>query len=214
MELPEDYQKGFKDFLGIRVGLLKRPLIPREETEYWVKIAIEDIKKRESNIDCLDIFSGSGCIGLAILKNTKASCDFGEIDKLFLEQIQINLNDNKIDKDKYNLIKTDIFSNINKSYDYILANPPYVAEKRRDEVGDDVKMFEPSIALFSGENGMDVIKVFLKEAKNYLKEEGRIYMEFDEEQKNWIKDIIKENYSSCEFLKDQFEKYRFVIIEK
>jgi len=112
------------------------------------------------------------------------------------------------------LIKTDIFSNINKKYDFILANPPYVALNRIDEVGEDVKEFEPHVALFSGSDGLEIIKEFLLKAKNFLKDRGIIYMEFDEEQLKEIEEIIKINYSKYEFFKDQFNKYRFVRIEK
>ncbi|MFA5071939.1 MAG: HemK family protein methyltransferase [Candidatus Pacearchaeota archaeon] len=212
MDLPEEYKQGFKDFLGARIDLSKRPLIPRQETEYWVKAVIKEIKE---GAECLDLFAGSGCIGISILKNVKDSfCDFGEKEDLFLEQIKISLDLNGVNKERYSLIKTDVFSNIEKQYDYILANPPYVAENRIDEVGEDVKMFEPAIALYGGNDGMEYIKIFLNEAINYLKDNGVIYLEFDPEQKEWIEEIIKDKYSRFEFLKDQFNKYRFVKIEK
>ncbi|MFA5207859.1 MAG: HemK family protein methyltransferase [Candidatus Paceibacterota bacterium] len=212
MDLPEEYKQGFKDFLGVKIDLSKRPLIPREETEYWVSIALKEIKEGS---ECLDLFAGSGCIGISILKNIKDSfCDFGEKEDLFLEQIKINLDLNDINKERYSLIKTDVFSNIEKKYDYILANPPYVAESRIDEVGEDVKMFEPAIALYGGADGMEYIKLFLNEAVNHLKDNGIIYLEFDSEQKEWIEEIVKDKYSKFEFLKDQFNKYRFVKIEK
>jgi len=212
MDLPEEYKQGFKDFLGVKIDLSKRPLIPREETEYWVSIVLKEIKE---GAECLDLFAGSGCIGISILKNVKDSfCDFGEKEDLFLEQIKISLDLNGVNKERYSLIKTDVFSNIEKQYDYILANPPYVAENRIDEVGEDVKMFEPAIALYGGNDGMEYIKIFLNEAINYLKDNGVIYLEFDPEQKEWIEEIIKDKYSRFEFLKDQFNKYRFVKIEK
>ena len=212
MDLPEDYKRGFKDFLGTKIDLSKKPLIPREETAHWVDIAIKEIKEGS---ECLDLFAGSGCIGIAVLKNVKNSfCDFGDKEELFLEQIKISLDLNKIESERYDLIKTDVFSNIKKQYDFILANPPYVAESRIDEVGEDVKMFEPSIALYGGNDGMKYIKIFLEEAVNYLKEKGIIYLEFDQEQKDWIEEIIKDKYSKFEFLKDQFNEYRFVKIEK
>ena len=212
MDLPEDYKKGFKDFLGIRLDLSKRPLIPREETEYWVDLFI---KEKKDGFKYLDLFSGSGCIGIAILKYLENSqCDFGDIDDSCLEQIRINLNLNKINQERYSIIKTNIFSNIINKYDFILANPPYVAEDRIDEVGEDVKEFEPAIALYGGKDGMSIINIFLKEARNYLNEGGIIIMEFDQEQKEKIENLIKNNYSSCEFFKDQFDKYRFVKIKK
>jgi release factor glutamine methyltransferase len=210
MDLPEEYKKGFKEFLGVNVDLSFRPLIPREETEYWVKVALKEIKG-----ECLDLFAGSGCIGLAILKNVpETNCDFGDIEELFLKGVEKSAEENKIEKKRFGLIKTDVFSNIKKKYDFILANPPYVAERRIDEVGKDVKEFEPAIALYGGADGMDLIERFLNEAKDYLKEKGVIYMEFDPEQKNRIEEIVKDKYSEAEFFKDKESKYRFLRIEK
>jgi len=203
MELPEEYKRGFKDFLGIKIDLSKRPLIPRPETEYWVQWFINQDHKEK--MKCLDLFSGSGCVGVAVLKNIQDSiCHFGEIDDAFLEQIKINCSD--IDSNRYKIIKTDIFSNINEKYDYILANPPYVAKNRISEVGEDVIEYEPHIALFSGEDGMKAINKFIAEVKNYLNDGGYAIMEFDPQQKGEIKE--------GEFYKDQFGEYRFVIIRK
>lgn len=202
MEIPEEYKKGFKEFLGIKIDLSKRPLIPRPETEHWVKWFIN---QDHGKIKCLDLFSGSGCVGVAVLKNIKDSvCHFGEIEDSFLEQIKINCSD--IDSSRYKIIKTDIFSGINEKYDYILANPPYVAINRINEVGSDVLEHEPHIALFSGGDGMETINKFLDEVKNYLNDDGYAIMEFDPQQKEEIKE--------GEFFKDQFGEYRFVIIRK
>ena len=212
MEIPEDYKNGYKNFLGVKIDLSKRPLIPREETEYWVNSFINENNK---SIKCLDLFSGSGCVGLSILKNIEESiCDFGEIDDNFIKQIKINIKINDINSNRCKVLKTNIFSGINDKYDVILANPPYVAEDRKDEVGEDVKEFEPAIALYGGEDGMEIIRVFLMEAREYLNEDGSIIMEFDSEQKKEIEEIIRNIYSDYEFKKDQFDKYRFVKINK
>ncbi|MDD3386372.1 MAG: HemK family protein methyltransferase [Candidatus Pacebacteria bacterium] len=212
MELPEDYKKGYKYFLNTKIDLSKRPLIPREETEYWVDCFL---KENNNKIKYLDLFSGSGCVGISILKNIKGSlCDFGEIKDEFIEQIKINIEINEIDKDRCKVLKTDIFSGINDGYDVILANPPYVAENRISEVGEDVKEFEPAIALYGGFDGMDIIEKFLEQAKNYLNDKGLIIMEFDPEQKEKIEKIVKEKYSKYNFEKDQFGLYRFIKIKK
>lgn len=210
MDLPEDYKRGFKEFLGVKVDLSFRPLIPREETEYWVKKAIEEAKG-----ECLDMFAGSGCVGLAVLKSIPgSSCDFGDGEEFFLKGIEKSAEENGIERKRFDLIKTDVFSNIDRKYDFILANPPYVAESRIDEVGEDVKEFEPAVALYGGSDGADLIKVFLKEAVDHLKEKGVIYMEFDPGQKELIEEIVKDKYSSFEFFKDESDKHRFVRIEK
>jgi release factor glutamine methyltransferase len=215
METPEAYKKGFKDFLGVKVGLERRPLIPRDETEYWTSIVIKEIKRGGRDFHCLDLFSGSGCVGLAVLKNTVNSfCDFGDIDESFLDQVRANLQENNVSEERYNILQTNIFSNVEGKYDYILANPPYVALNRMDEVGEDVKEFEPDIALYAGNDGMDYIRIFLSEAETYLNENGKIFMELDGSQIGEIEKIISGKYSRFQFFKDQFDNYRFVVIEK
>lgn len=210
MESPIDYKRGFKDFLGVKVGLSSHPLIPREETEDWVGEAIKGIKG-----DCLDLFAGSGCIGLAVLKNVPGTtCDFGDIEESFLKGIGKSAEDNGIGKERFNLIMTDVFSNVSKKYDFILANPPYVAEDRIDEVGEDVKEFEPAIALYGGADGMDLIRRFLEDARKHLKKKGVIYMEFDPWQKGKIEEIVGNKYSKYEFFKDRYDKYRYIRMEK
>src|SRR5579864_4884463 len=80
---PLDYVIGFKEFLGCKIDLSKKPLIPRPETEFWVSEVLPQIKEGKA----LDIFSGSGCIGIAIMRHTDAVCDFSDI-----ETAQIKMN--------------------------------------------------------------------------------------------------------------------------
>ena len=199
-----DYVIGFVEFLGCKIDLSQKPLIPRSETEYWVEKAIEDMKSRkQKNIRVLDVFSGSGCIGVALQKHVpSAVVTFAEVEKKLCEQIRIN-GGRKV-------IQSDIFSNIKDTYDYILANPPYVPEGA--EVQQSVLKNEPLDAVFAGKDGLDYIRRFLQEAKNHLKEHGVIYMEFDPAQKQEIVQIVKdENYKSCEFFRDQYGKWRYIV---
>lgn len=212
----EDYIIGYANFLNCKIDLSKRPFIPRPETEFWTNKALDLLGRiKKPNIYCLDLFSGSGCIGISILKNLENThCVFGEIDDNFLEQIKINVIGNKINKNKYKVVKTDIFSNIENRYDCIFANPPYVAEERIKEVDKRVKKYEPSIALFGGKEGMFFIKQFLEEFRDYLKKGGLVFMEIGPEQKNKIQDLLKkQNNLNFEFWKDQFNKNRVVVIK-
>ncbi len=204
-------------FLNCKIDVSKRVFIPRPETEFWVKKAIKEIKKvisQKSSVknQILDIFSATGCVGVSVLKNVKNSfCDFVDIDKNALEQIEINLKINKIEKERYKIINSNIFENLDKGYDFILANPPYVALNRLSEVQPSVLKEEPALALFAGENGMDYIKIFLKEVKNYLKPKGKFYLEFDPRQKAEIDIILRKEGYKFQFKKDQFKKWRFLI---
>lgn len=218
---PIDYIIGFVEFLGCKIDLSEKPLIPRQETEFWLAQAIDEIKNfkkssfKDKKIKCLDAFSGSGCIGVAILSNTQNSlCDFTEIDKKFLKQININLKNNFIKKNRYNIIKSDIFDKVKEKYDFIFANPPYIPKTRKNKLPKSVLKFEPKIALFGGKNGLFYINRFLRDAKKYLKPKGKIFMEFDYAQKNNIENLLKKyNYLNYQFYKDQYSKWRWVMIK-
>ena len=220
---PVDYVIGFTNFLGCKIDLSKKTLIPRQDTEFWVGEVIKVIKKsRNKNIKVLDIFSGSGCIGIAVMKNLLlvppklagvGGCDMVDKDKKAIEQIKINCELNKIDKKKYKIIKSDIFKNVLGKYDYIFANPPYVAIKKINSIQKSVLKYEPKNALFGGADGLYYIKIFLKQAKNRLNIGGKIFMEFSPEQKPAIeKTILQNKYKNFEFKRDQNERWRWVVI--
>jgi release factor glutamine methyltransferase len=210
---PLAYLIGNQPFLNCKIDLKYKPLIPRPETENWTEKIISDIKKnKKEEIKCLDIFAGSGCIGIVILKHIKCvKVDFGEISKNFLEQIRTNLKINNIDKKCYHIIRSDIFSAIEGKYDYILANPPYIPEKAKKLIQKSVIEYEPLKALFAGKDGLFYIRPFLKKAKNYLKKNGKIYMEFDSAQKKKLPKILETyGYKNYQFFKDQYNKWRWI----
>jgi HemK-like putative methylase len=216
-EIPEEYRKGFAMFLGCKIGLSRRPLIPRPETEFWTQRAIADMKNAGS-IHMLDIFSGSGCVGIAAAKRLPGiKIDLADIDPAAVEQIKINLDINGIAKDRARVFESDIFTGIprNTRYDAILANPPYIDPARIGEVQRAVLDYEPHRALFAGKSGLEIIEKFLKQAKYFLKTGGFTYIEFDPLQKDCIGVTLKkEKYSSFEFFKDQFVRWRFAKIVK
>ena len=215
---PKEYNGGYVSFLGCKIDLSYKPMIPELETRFWVKKAIQDINlsraESRGKINILDVFAGSGCIGIAILK----ACPevnrgiFAEIDENLIKQIKINLKINKINNRRYSVIQSDIFKNIRGKYDYIFANPPYISLKNKHLVQKSVLDYEPHLALLGGEDGLLYIRKFLKEARKFLKEDGKIYLEFDHLQKQELENLLKElNYKDYKFYKDQFQKWRFLI---
>jgi release factor glutamine methyltransferase len=226
---PVDYVIGFKEFLGCRIDLSQYPFIPRTETEFWVKKAIEDIRNysfirtnkrivshgaaRTKEIHCLDLFAGSRCIGVAVLKHIPGTrVDFSEKDEKLFEQIKINLERNEISSNRYRVFRSDIFSEIRDQYDYIFANPPYLAEYRKDAVQKSVVTWEPNEALFGGEDGLFFIKKVLDEAPRFLETDGKLYMEFDSHEKEAIEHLLLDsNFKKSSFFRDQYGQWRYVI---
>ncbi|MEK9134832.1 MAG: HemK family protein methyltransferase [Patescibacteria group bacterium] len=199
-------------FLNCQIDLREKVLIPRIETEFWVEKALKRLsfQKEAKPLKALDIFAGSGCIGVAVLKNIKNSrVDFVDIYEGAIKQIKINLKLNRISPKRYKIYKSDLFEKIRrKKYDVIFANPPYIATERINEVQLSVLEKEPHIALFSGEKGLDIIKIFLREAKD---KSNMIFMEFDPLQKEDIKKMLEKfGYKKYQFFKDQFKKYRYL----
>jgi len=206
------------DFLNCKIDVSKKVFQPRIETEFWVKKAIKDLRFKIKDLRILDIFAGSGCIGIAILKACPEFCrrvDFVDIDERAIAQTKINLEKNKIRAERYRVIKSNLFENLKSAkYDVIFANPPYVAKERINEVNEEVLREEPWISFFAGKGGLFHIKKFFKEAKNHLKNEGIIYLEFDPKQKEEIEKILKiVGYPNFQFRKDQFKKYRWLRIK-
>jgi len=205
-------------FFDCKIKVKKGVFLPRPETKFWVKRTIKELKKiKGKNLKILDIFAGSGLIGISILKNLKKTkVDFVDISKKAIEQIKENLKLNKISRNHYQIYRSNLFSKIkNKKYDFIFANPPYVAKERLFEVQESVKKLDPKISWYGGEKGLEVIKKFLKQAKNYLKDDGVIFMEIDPLQKEGLIEIFKkEGYKNFKFLKDQFKKIRWVKVLK
>ncbi len=215
---PVDYVIGFVKFLGCRIDLSKRPLIPRPETECWTERAINELQIASGKLRVLDIFAGSGCVGIAILKNNptaRIKVDFAEKEKKFCEQIKINCSLNKINPKRHRIIQSDLFSKIKNKYDFVLANPPYVAETKKGKVQKSVLKWEPKDAVFSGKDGLFYAGKFLSQAEKFLNPGGKIYMEFDSWQKPKITAVLEQNkYKNYAFFKDQYNKFRYVIINK
>jgi len=202
-----------KRFLNCKIDLSRKVFRPRIETEYLTGKAIKELKNKEINV--LDVFSGTGCIGIALLKNIeKAKVDFADISKEALKEIRINLKLNKIKKERTKVIKSDLFKGLGrKKYDIVFANPPYVALERISEVDEEVLKNDPKIALFAGRTGMVYIKSFLNQIKSHLKNKGIFYLEFDPFQKKEIKEILRKKDFKISFKKDQFEKIRWLKAE-
>ncbi len=208
---PLAYLIGHIEFLNSKIDLRYKPLIPRQETEYWTEEAIKTINYKfrdNSVIKCLDIFCGSGCIGISLLKNISSSVvTFADISGNAIKQTQYNLKENNIDKKRSIVAKSDIFLSIKEKFNVILANPPYVGIK--DEVGKEI-FYEPSIALYGGKDGLDVIKRFLNKVDSHIEKDGLLFMEFGDKQKDEISKILSQTNYKHIFKKDLYGKWRFV----
>jgi release factor glutamine methyltransferase len=210
---PLAYIIGNIPFYNCTIDLEYKPLIPRTETEYWVHQFIEK-ELGDKKAEVLDIFSGSGCIGVSVLKNTEnTKVDFAELQENNIKQIKKNLKLNNIEEKRYHVLDSDVFQNIkDKKYDYILANPPYISEDKKSDVQKSVLEYEDRLALFAKEQGLFFIDKLIKESKKYLKDGGQVYIEYDSWQTEKIKELLKENnITDFKIIEDQYDKDRVLM---
>ena len=202
-----EYILGEVDFCGAKIDLGLRPMIPRPETEYWVKQAIEEVKEREmaKPFRALDLFSGSGNVGIAFLKNIPdCTVDMIEYDPRLKEQITISLLKNKIEATRANIMTGDTWEGASGLYDVITVVPPYVPLHMKEEVMKELHAEDP-LSFFDKEDGFYYHKQVLAKAKDYLKEGGVLYLEFDITQREKIEELAKEyGWQKYSFLTDPY----------
>ncbi len=213
--LPEDYAYEWKPFLGTRISLTTRPLIPRPETEYWTELAIKSIQKRSGPCKILDLCSGSGCIGIATLfhcPNTQAT--FADIDATHFRAVQSSLALNNIDPSRAQFIQSDVYDSVNDTFDFILSNPPYLAEERIERVDPNVLEHEPRLALFADEQGFAIIRKVIRGAISHLNIGGELWIEHEPEHEVQIHAVSESLGLTAAAHKDQYGIIRYTVILK
>lgn len=211
--MPVAYVIGWIDFLGSRIDLSLRPLIPRPETEFWVDqfIAAEHLRNtsRSTPLRVLDLCCGSGCVGIAVLKQLpNVHVTLVDVDPKMIEQTLLNLRGNGVDERRYEVITSDLFSGVQGLFDVILTNPPYV-----DPFGEvsPSLAFEPAHALFAQHNGLALIEEIFRHAQEHLATEGLMYVEFAADQPKRVQEIALENGWEIRVFQDHFVRDRFAI---
>ncbi|MBQ8828858.1 MAG: 50S ribosomal protein L3 N(5)-glutamine methyltransferase [Burkholderiaceae bacterium] len=156
----------------------ERVLIPRS----FIAELLEDqltpwITEPESVNSVLDMCTGSACLGiLATNAFPMATVDCVDISPDALEVARINIKDYGLE-DIVTPIQSDLFSNLEgKKYDVIISNPPYVTQKAMDELPGEYR-HEPSLALVAGDDGMDIVKRLIADAKKHLNDGGVLIVE-------------------------------------
>jgi release factor glutamine methyltransferase len=212
---PIAYVLGFEDFLGVKVDLSHRPMIPRPESAHWTARAIEELKARDATeLRVIDLFSGSGNIGLALLKHIpNARVEFSELDPDLSEQIAKSIRLNNLDASRAKIFAGDALEGMEGKYDAILGNPPYIAPEAKDELDPEMS-YEPSLAFFGDDHGLYHHKLIIDNVWDLLNEGGVVYMEADEDQRPYIEEMLKGTQWTYEFWEDQYGQVRFPVLRK
>lgn len=179
---------GFGYFMNEKFKVNSATLIPRPETEILVKECSKLIKKKAK---VLDIGTGSGCIAIEIAKLTGAMVDGVDISENALKIAIENSNFHKIN----NLCKffiSDLFSNVNQKYDFIVSNPPYIPMSQKRELDSVVADFEPKTALFTHDLlGIEYYIKIIKEIDTFLNKNGYLAFELGINQGKHVSEMLE-----------------------
>ena len=198
-----------KEFWSKKFYINKDTLIPRPETE----LLVDKILKiyNEKNISILDIGTGSGCIIISLLSSLKKSNGIGiDISKNAILTAKKNALKHRLSQRVKFLNKSfnNIFSN---KFDLIVSNPPYIDSKDIKNLSDDIKKFEPRIALDGGNDGLDLIKKVIYKSTHILKIKGLLALEIGNGQiKKVSKILIDNNFRIKHVIKDYKNNIRCV----
>jgi release factor glutamine methyltransferase len=207
---PIAYILGEKEFWSSTFYVNKNTLIPRPETELLVDNLLEFY--RNKNISILDIGTGSGCIVISLLNSLNRSNGIG-VD--VCKNAIITAKKNGIKFNLQNRLKffNKSFINIfNQKFDLIVSNPPYIMRKDIKNLSDDIKRYEPRIALDGGNDGLDLIKKVIYKSKEILKINGTLALEIGNEQiKKVSKILIGNNFRIKNVIKDYKSNVRCIV---
>ncbi len=191
---PLGYVIGWVPFLGLTITLASHPLIPRPETEWWTeKMITEELCKKLKQCSVLDLCAGSGAIGCSVLsKCHDTHVTFSDNIKEHEATIHANIVANNINKERTHVVTGDLFDALrNKTFDLIAINPPYIPKHRT--LPRSVDHYEPHEALYSGTDGLSLIRRIAKELRAHLSTRGSAWIEIDAEYAPQARDIFEDN---------------------
>lgn len=202
------------DFMGLDFYIEEGVLIPRGDTEILVDEVLKMIPK-ESKANICDLCCGSGAIGISVAhyrKNTFVDLiDYYEQpEKVTL----MNINRNEVNENT-KFIRSDLLTeaiNMNKKYDVIISNPPYIEDDEINNLMDDVKKFEPHTALSGGKDGLVFYRKIIEQSKKVLVKDGILAFEIGYNQGEAVKNLmLQNNYYDIKIIKDFAGLDRIVI---
>ena len=216
--IPIQYITNKQEFMGLEFYVDKRVLIPQPDTEILVEEVIDIVGKNEK-IKILDLCTGSGAIGISIVKNIE-NCEISlsDISNEALKIATKNYNDIVGTNDctrQDKIIQSDLFEKIQDKFDIIVSNPPYIKSDVIKTLDKEVQN-EPLLALDGGKDGLDIYRRIIEQAYKYLNKDGYLCLEIGYDQKEEVIRLIEETtkYKDIYSKKDLAGNDRIVVCKK
>ena len=214
---PLAYILGEWEFYGLKLFVSPDVLIPRDDTCAVAELAINRTLFLEKDPRILDLCCGSGCIGLAVASRVKdARVTLADISKEALAVAKKNIAQNKLGG-RMSIFQVDARKkapNFLGKFDMIVSNPPYITREEMKQLPRSVDAFEPHLALYGGEDGLDFYRAILANFTPALKPGGCVCFEFGMGQGDAGCRLLEENdYTVLERKRDYNDRERAVLAQ-
>lgn len=213
---PLQYILGKWSFFGDEYTVSPDCLIPRADTEVLVEVLLKELK---TNKQIADLCCGSGCIGIAALRNSNAECVSVDISEKAIDIARKNADSLGV----ANRIRFGVCDVLDRSsvdaffrgleFDVIASNPPYIKLSDADKLAPELS-YEPSIALFGGDDGMVFYRSITHNFLPYLKRSGSFVFEIGFDEDKDIKNIADTYGLSCLIVTDIENRPRVAVLKK
>ena len=205
------------DFYGMRLHVTPDVLIPRDDTCAVTALAIRKALFLDQSPRILDLCTGSGCIGLAIAHRVKdAKVTLADISQEAIAVARKNAVAQKL-SGRVSCVQADALkapAAFLGKFDMIISNPPYITRQEMLELPDSVSKYEPHLALFGGDDGLDFYRSIAANYKEALRPGGFLCFEFGAGQGDDVRQILTENgYTILERSRDYNDRERAVIAQ-
>ena len=189
--VPLQHITGKAPFRSIELIVGEGVFIPRPETEQVVQVAIDFLALLPGEPLALDIGTGSGAIAISIAKETHAKVTAIELSRAAAEFARANISALGANVD---LLEGDFMELIGDlpQFDLIISNPPYIPNTMVP-LDQEVRDYDPALALYGGEDGLDVVRDLVASTKLVLREGGLLVLEHADGQSDSICELLLEN---------------------
>jgi release factor glutamine methyltransferase len=216
-EEPLAYIMGEWDFYGMRLSVDRNVLIPRDDTCAVTALAIKNALFLQQDPRILDLCTGSGCIGLAVANRVKdAKVTLADVSREALAVAKKNVTATKLSA-RVSCVQANALEDpapFLGKFDMIISNPPYITAREMQELPASVKDYEPHLALYGGEDGLDFYRSIADKYRAALKPGGYLCFEFGMGQGDAVCEILEQNgFVILERTKDFNEVERAVLAQ-